>query len=130
MSQPPAMTVATRRALVRQLIAKDPTLSTRNIAAQVGVSKDTVRGDLAAIRQEDAEASPEQAASAPEPSPDADRLVLVLDEPLRQALAVLRAAGGAPDTPEQNQRAARAAIRAMADTVLEAQQHAQEGARS
>ncbi|MGW5430366.1 DeoR family transcriptional regulator [Streptomyces sp. NPDC004059] len=79
------MTVATRRELVRQLIAQYPTLSTRNIAAQVGVSKDTVRGDLAAIRQEDAQASPEPAASAPEPSPEADRLVLVLDEPLRQA---------------------------------------------
>ncbi|MEV6296258.1 HTH domain-containing protein [Streptomyces sp. NPDC051896] len=101
------MTVATRRALVRQLIAQDPTLSTRNIAAQVGVSKDTVRGDLAAIRQEDAQASPEPAASLPEPSPEADRLVLVLDEPLRQALAVLRATRGAPDTQKQNAAVAR-----------------------
>lgn len=125
MSQPPAMTVATRRALVRQLIAKDPTLSTRTIAAQVGVSKDTVRGDLAAIRQEDAEASPGPAASAPELAPDADRLVLVVDAPLRQALAVLRDSRGRPDTHAENVTIARAAIRVMADTVLEAQQHTQ-----
>jgi DeoR/GlpR family transcriptional regulator of sugar metabolism len=120
------MTVATRRALVRQLIAQDPTLSTRNIAARVGVSKDTVRGDLAAIRQEDAQASPEPAASLPEPSPEADRLVLVLDEPLRQALAVLRATRGAPDTQKQNEAVARAAVRAVADTVLEARTGTQE----
>ncbi|MFF0790395.1 DeoR family transcriptional regulator [Streptomyces spiralis] len=125
MSQPPAMTVAPRRALVRQLIAQGPTLSTRNIAAQVSVSKDTVRGDLAAIRQEDAEASPEPAASAPEPSPDTDHLTLVLGEPLSQTLAVLRAARGAEDTTKQNEAAARAAIRAMANTVRDAQQRHQ-----
>ncbi|GHF07990.1 hypothetical protein GCM10014715_74880 [Streptomyces spiralis] len=119
------MTVATRRALVRQLIAQGPTLSTRNIAAQVGVSKDTVRGDLAAIRQEDAQASPEPAASAPEPSPDTDHLTLVLDEPLRQALAVLRATRGPEDTTKQNEAAARAAIRATADPVRDAQQRHQ-----
>lgn len=128
MSQPPAMTVATRRTLVRQLIQQDPTLSTRNIAAQVGVSKDTIRADLAAIRREDAQHAPELAPAEPQPSPDSDRLVLVLDEPLRQALATLRASVGTPDTDKHNTAAARAAIRAMADTVLETQQH-QEGPR-
>ncbi|MEU6416048.1 hypothetical protein [Streptomyces spiralis] len=53
---------------------------------------------------------------------DADRLVLVLDEPLRQALAVLRDSRGRPDTPGENVAAARAAIRV---TVREAQQYAQ-----
>ncbi|MFD4343431.1 DeoR family transcriptional regulator [Streptomyces coelicoflavus] len=119
MSQPPAMTVATRRALVRQLIEQDPTLSTRKIAAQVGVGKDTVRGDLQAIRQEDAAAAPKPAASAPGPAPDNGRLVLVLDEPLRQALAVLRAQRARPDTPAENVAAARAAIRALADHIAE-----------
>ncbi|MEU7400732.1 hypothetical protein [Streptomyces sp. NPDC044948] len=121
MSQPPAMTVATRRALVRQLIEQDPALSTRKIAVQVGVGKDTVRGDLQAIRQEDAAAAPDPAASEPEPAPDGDRLVLVLDEPLRQALAVLRSQRARPDTPRENVAAARAAIRALADHLKEQQ---------
>ncbi|GGV12111.1 hypothetical protein GCM10010260_58410 [Streptomyces filipinensis] len=47
---------------------------------------------------------------------------LVLDDPLRQALAALRATRGASDTEKQNQAVARAAIRAVADTVLEARQ--------
>ncbi|MFJ8348959.1 hypothetical protein ACIQ9J_21885 [Streptomyces sp. NPDC094153] len=56
-----------------------------------------------------------------------DTLVLVLDEPLRQALAVLRATRGAPDTPKQNVAVVRAAIRVTADTVREAHQYHQEG---
>jgi hypothetical protein len=102
------MTVATRRALVRQLTEQDPTLSARKIAGQIGVGKDAIRRDLEAIRREDAKAAP-----------DADRLVLVLDEPLRQALAVLRAVRARPDTPRENVAAARAAIRAMADHFTE-----------
>jgi hypothetical protein len=121
------MTVATRQALVRQLIEQDPTLSTRAIAGQIGVSKDTVRRDLEAIRQQQSQPAPEQTATEPEPAPDTDRLVLVLDDPLRQALAVLRATRGRPDTAKENVKAARAAIRVMADTVLEAQQNSQEG---
>jgi predicted ArsR family transcriptional regulator len=121
------MTVATRRALVRQLIEQDPTLSTRKIAAQIGVGKDAIRRDLEAIRQEDAEAAPEPAAAAPETAPDDDRLVLVLDEPLRQALAVLRAVRARPDTPRENVAVARAAIRAMADHFTATNEHAQEG---
>ncbi|MET8571958.1 hypothetical protein [Streptomyces sp. NPDC004783] len=112
MSQPPAMTVATRRALVRQMIEQDPSLSTRKIAAQRGVGKDRIRGDLQASRQKDATAAPEPAPSAPEPAPDDDRLVLVLDELLRQALAILRTTRRQPDTPAANSVAARAAIRA------------------
>ncbi|WP_406168912.1 DeoR family transcriptional regulator [Streptomyces sp. NBC_00996] len=115
------MSVATRRALVRQLADQDPTLSTRAIAAQIGVSKDTVRRDLDEMRREQTQPAPDGAAAEPDDAPDSDRLVLVLDEPLRRALAALRATVGAPDTPEQNVAAARAAIRATADAVLEAQ---------
>jgi hypothetical protein len=113
------MTVATRRALVRQLTEQDPTLSARKIAGQIGVGKDAIRRDLEAIRREDAKAAPEPAAADPAPAPDADRLVLVLDEPLRQALAALRAVRARPDTPRENLAAARAAIRAMADHFTE-----------
>ncbi|EST24366.1 hypothetical protein M878_30600 [Streptomyces roseochromogenus subsp. oscitans DS 12.976] len=130
------MTVAVRRTRVHQLITDDPTLSARNIAAQVGVSKDTVLRDLDAIRQAQSQTALKPTADEPETAPDApdaaagdatgNRLVLIIDEPLRQALAVLRAKVGAPDTPKQNEAAARAAIRALADTVLEAQQYARD----
>lgn len=119
MSQPPAMTVDVRQTLVRQLIEQDPTLSARKIAGQIGVSKDTVLRDLEAIRQEDAAAAPDPATAAPQEAPDDDRLVLVLDAPLRQALAVLRAQRARPDTPRENVAAARAAIRALADHLIE-----------
>ena len=56
--------------------------------------------------------------------------MLVLYEPLRQALAVLRATRGAPDTQKQNEAVARAAIRAVADTVLEARTGTQERSRT
>ncbi|GAB2714608.1 HTH domain-containing protein [Streptomyces bullii] len=119
MSQPPAMTVATRQALVRQLIEQDPTLSARKIAGQIGVSKDTVLRDLEAIRRADAQAAPEPPAAELDDEPDGDRLILVLDAPLRQALAVLRGIRGRPDTPRENVAAVRAAIRAMADHITE-----------
>ncbi|WP_435244934.1 hypothetical protein [Streptomyces tendae] len=119
MSQPPAMTADVRRTLVRQLIEKEPALSSRKIAAQLGVGKDAILRDLEAIRQEDAAAATEPAAREPEPAPDTGRLVLVLDEPLRQALAVLRAQRARPDTPAENVAAARAAIRALADHLAE-----------
>ncbi|MEU1302809.1 helix-turn-helix domain-containing protein [Streptomyces shenzhenensis] len=106
----PQLTRTERRAKVAQLLAHDPDLSARAIAAQLGVGKDTVRRDIDAIR----------ATSTP-PAPHDDQvLVLRLDEPLRQALAVLRAMRHAPDTEAHNRAAARAAIRATADAVLEA----------
>ncbi|MFE2469744.1 HTH domain-containing protein [Streptomyces mirabilis] len=114
------MSVVTRRALVRQLTDGDPTLSARAIAGQIGVSKDTVRRDLDEIRREDSQAAPESPGAAPEGASDRDRLVLPLDDELRQALAVLRATRNGPDTDASNRAAARAAIRAMADIVLEA----------
>ncbi|MFD7793603.1 hypothetical protein [Streptomyces sp. NPDC059759] len=119
MSQPPAMSVATRRALVGQLIAADPNLSNRSIAGQLGVSKDTIRLDIAAIRQGDPGPSPASVVSEPEASPERPELTLILDEPMRQALAVMRALRGEPDTPAANTKIVRAAIRAMADTINE-----------
>ena len=139
MSQPSAMSIATRRALVRQLADGDPTLSARAIASQVGVSKDTVLRDLAETLPASSQPAPEVAVSEPQPAPQPTAearagapqgyLVLVLDEPLRQALAALRAQVGAPDTEKQNVAAARAAIRSVADTVVEQQQSIQEGTR-
>ncbi|MFF0139702.1 HTH domain-containing protein [Streptomyces sp. NPDC005227] len=119
MSQPPAMTVATRRALVSQLLAADPDLSNRAIAGQLGVSKDTVRSDIAALRQDVTAPEAVVATPQPEPSPDQAELTLILDEPLRQALAILRTVRGEPDTPAANAKIARAAIRVVADSIDE-----------
>ena len=122
MSQPPAMTIETRRTLVRQLADSDSTLSARAIALQVGVSKDTVLRDLAETRP--AQNQPESAEPAVEPDreTDSDWLVIHLDDEMRQALAVLRATRNGPDTDTANRAAARAAIRAMADIVIESGQ--------
>ncbi|MGP4085468.1 hypothetical protein [Streptomyces sp. KR55] len=108
MSQPPAMTPAVRQALVRQLIEQDPTLSSRAIADQIGVGKDTVLRDLRAIRQADSQSVPEPAATEPESAPEEpddvpddappaspadDRLTVAYDDQLRAGLAVLAEAG-------------------------------------
>ncbi|MCQ9186646.1 hypothetical protein KMT30_47935, partial [Streptomyces sp. IBSBF 2953] len=72
------------------------------------------------------------APSAPDPTPTAphgDTVVLQLDEPLRQALAVLRDSRGRPDTHAENVAAARAAIRAVADTLAEARPADERGGR-
>ncbi|MFF5435186.1 HTH domain-containing protein [Streptomyces griseofuscus] len=128
---PAPLTIAARRAMVEQLMRQEPGISQRTIAARLGVGKDTVRRDVDAIETEQRQRAPEPPAAgldpapeppgaAPEAAPDADRLVLILDEPLRQALAILRATRGAPSTAKQNEAAARAAIRAVADSILEA----------
>ncbi|MCI3240272.1 sigma factor-like helix-turn-helix DNA-binding protein [Streptomyces spinosisporus] len=83
------------------------------IASELGVSKETVRRDL-------------QNAPAPEPPPVAadavpdNALVLPLDEPLSEALRVLRSVHNGPDTAAQNVAAVRAAVRATADAVIDA----------
>lgn len=127
---PAPLTIAARRAMVEQLTRQEPDISARKIAGQLGVGKDTILRDLDAIQAEKrqrlaAAASAAEPAAPPAPldAPEADRLVLILDEPLRQALAVLRATVDAPDTEGQNIKAARAAIRSVADTVLEARKH-------
>ncbi|WP_426570448.1 helix-turn-helix domain-containing protein [Streptomyces canus] len=135
---PAPLTIAARRAMVEELMRQEPGISARNIAARLGVGKDTIRRDIAELETAQRQAAPASAAADPQRAPHTpqgategapdDRIVLILDAPLRQALAVLRATVGAPDTPEQNQAAARAAIRSVADTVLEAQRHNQEGA--
>ncbi|MEU7466294.1 MULTISPECIES: helix-turn-helix domain-containing protein [Streptomyces] len=116
---PVPLTIAARRAMVEQLRRQEPSLSARKIADRLGVSKDTILRGLAEIAAEECQRAQQPAAAEPEPAPDAVRLVLILDEPLRQALAVLRATCGAPDTAEQNEVAA--PIRAVADSILEAQ---------
>ncbi|MFF3848023.1 helix-turn-helix domain-containing protein [Streptomyces sp. NPDC002328] len=127
---PPPLTIAARRAMVQELMRQEPGISARTIAGRFGVGKDTIRRDIDAIETEQRQRATETTPPASDPAPDAperDTLVLHLDEPLRQALAVLRATRATPDTPEHNAAAARAAIRAMADTVLEVQFHTQEG---
>lgn len=129
MNMPAPLNMTARRAMVAELRRQEPDISARTIAARLGVSKDTVLRDIAESdtdqRQRAAEAEPVSPDSAPPSTADApedDTLVIRLDEPMRQALAVLRAQVGAPDTPGQNRAAARAAIRSVADTVLEARQ--------
>ncbi|WP_262059700.1 helix-turn-helix domain-containing protein [Streptomyces sp. STR69] len=101
------MTIDVRRALVRQLLAKDPTLSARAIALQIGVGKDTIRRDLEEIRQEQSQPPPEPEAHAPDDAPEASPVEEAdaprdpMDEPLsnwltpeaRADLAILLEAG-------------------------------------
>ncbi|WP_329214854.1 helix-turn-helix domain-containing protein [Streptomyces sp. NBC_01485] len=131
---PAPLTIAARRAMVEQLQRQEPGISARKIAARLGVGKDAILRDIDAIETEQRQRATEAAAVAqvaeplaPVAAPQGDVVVLQLDEPMRQALAVLRAQAGAPDTPAQNMAAARAAIRAFADTILESRQHAQYG---
>lgn len=124
---PAPLTMAARRAMVEQLRRQEPDISARTMAARLGVGKDTVLRDIDAIETEQRQRATEASQTAPEPAPaepgDAPgsaTLVIRLDDDLRQALAVLRATQGGPDTDASNRAAARAAIRAMADIVLEA----------
>lgn len=127
MNMPAPLTIAARRAMVEQLQRQEPGISARKIGARLGVGKDAILRDIDAIETERRQRAAEAAAVAAVDEPEGDSLVIRLDGPMRQALAVLRATGGAADTPKQNVAAARAAIRAMADTVIEARQQAQGG---
>ncbi|MCX3059570.1 HTH domain-containing protein [Streptomyces beihaiensis] len=124
---PAPLTIAARRAMVEELLRQEPALSARNIAARLGVGKDTVRRDIDAIETEKRQRTPQRPTAEPERAPDTDRITLVLDARLRQALAVLRATRGLPDTRQVNAVAARTAILSMASIVLEARQNPQEG---
>ncbi|MEU7962383.1 winged helix-turn-helix domain-containing protein [Streptomyces sp. NPDC049097] len=108
-----AMSRATRRAIVAHLTERG--MSQADIATELGISRDTVRRDIS-------EAPPAPASDAAPDAPAADTLVLRLDEPLRQALAVLRSVQGGADTEAQNVAVVRAAVRATADTVIDAHQ--------
>ncbi|SHI67163.1 HTH domain-containing protein [Streptomyces sp. 3214.6] len=123
---PAPLTIAARRAMVEELRRQEPGISARKMGARLGVGKDTILRDIDEIETEQRQRAAEAAAAVPDPEPPAtpaaperDTLVLQLDEPMRQALAVLRAQLGAPDTPRQNMAAARAAIQSVADTLLE-----------
>ncbi|MFI5973547.1 helix-turn-helix domain-containing protein [Streptomyces sp. NPDC051452] len=124
---PPSEPLDVARRRIEALRLSRESLSLREIGDRLGVSKDTVRRDIAAAEREEAEAAEETARDTGEtsdgsdetpPAPgdgDRDTLVLVLDEPLRQALTVLRGVRGAADDPKQNVAVARAAIRSLAD---------------
>lgn len=115
---PAPLTIAARRTMVEELVRQEPGISARTIAARLGVGKDTIRRDLDAIEKAQSQTTPQPDPAAPDDAPERATLVLVLDEPLRQALAVLRGRLGAADTPEQNVTAVRGAIRAVADSLL------------
>lgn len=131
---PEPMPVARRRAEALRL-SREEGLSLREIGDRLGVGKDTVSRDIKAAERDEnrdsrepSQETPRDAGETPPAPSDGghDTLVLVLDEPLRQALAVLRATAAGADTPEQNAKAARSAIFAVADTITELQKH-QEG---
>ncbi|MGW1039876.1 hypothetical protein [Streptomyces sp. NPDC002547] len=112
------------RATVRQLAATGA--SNRAIARQLGIHHKTVARARGATDEAPsatvapatpAPASATEAPPAPPAAPTGELLVLTIDEPLRQALATLRATSGATNTVAHNQAVARAAIRLMADSV-------------
>lgn len=109
-----AMSREVRRIVVAHLTQRgmDPAL----IAAELGVSRETVRRDLLVPPP------PAPIAAEADVAPDvvdAETLVLQLDEPLRTSLAALREVCNGPDTEAQNVAAARAAIHATADHIRE-----------
>lgn len=125
---PAPLNMAARRAMVDELRRQEPDISARKIADRLGVGKDTILRDIAEIETEQRQRAAEVAAAAapaepppPPAAPENDTIVIRLDEPMRQALATLRATVGSPDTPTANVRAARAAIHAMADHFAEQQ---------
>ncbi|MGP4092568.1 helix-turn-helix domain-containing protein [Streptomyces sp. KR55] len=82
-----ALSRATRRVVVAHLT--DCGMSPAEISAELGVSRDTVRRDLA-------DAPPSAPPAAPEPAPPVAPGLLLPDEPqLRRNLEVLTAAYGA-----------------------------------
>lgn len=90
-------------------------MSPQEIAGELGISRETVRRDL--LNAPPAETRGE----APDVVPGS-ALVLPLDDALREALVVLRSVRNGADTERQNVAAARAAVRAMADAVIDARQ--------
>lgn len=121
---PAPLTIAARRAMVEELLRQEPGISARNIAARLGVGKDTIRRDLAEIRPAHSQPAPERAATEPEPAPDTPSPEAApaprdpLDEPLRRwltfearaDLALLMEAGHSPGY------ALRRALEVLADT--------------
>ncbi|MEU1303335.1 HTH domain-containing protein [Streptomyces shenzhenensis] len=99
-----------RQVLVRHLT--DRNMSAAEVATELGVSAQTVRRDLHTV---------ESASRVDiDTTVAGDVLLLRLDQPMREALAVLRSTRQAPDTEAHNRAAARAAIRATADAVTDA----------
>ncbi|MBP5875684.1 DeoR family transcriptional regulator [Streptomyces scabiei] len=113
---PAPLTIAARRAMVAELVRQEPDISARNIAARLGVGKDTIRRDLdanaTAQRQTQPDPAAPEATSAPDAPPsapdgapasapdappaapaDADRLTVDLDDQLRADLATMTRTG-------------------------------------
>ncbi|WAZ27031.1 HTH domain-containing protein [Streptomyces cinnabarinus] len=121
---PAPLTITARRAMVEELMRQEPGISARKIAARLGVSKDTIRRDLAEIETAQRQPTPEQQAPQPEPEPDAPAAETdhaprdPLDEPLRKwltpearaDLALLQETGHSPGY------ALRRALEVLADT--------------
>ena len=124
MNMPNPLEMTARRAMVEELVRREPGISARKIAARLGVGKDTILRDLDAIETEQRQRAtdgattvPPSATAAPRDEPEGDTLVLEVDESLRRDLAVLRAAKPHADTAAANRMAVRAAIRIMADVI-------------
>ncbi|WP_416976816.1 helix-turn-helix domain-containing protein [Streptomyces sp. T028] len=120
---PAPLTIAARRAMVKELMRQEPGISARNIAARLGVGKDTIRRDVAEIRLAQSQAAPQPAVGEPESAPDApdaapeaappappeeppsapdappaeDRLTVAYDDQLLAGLATLAEAGHTPE---------------------------------
>jgi len=125
--------IAARRARVA---AMRGTMSNRAIAAALGVGESTVRRDLAALDAERAtlaaahattratipqQPTTQRATTPRHDAPQRHRLELDLDDDLAAALRTLVSfVPGARHTPATYRAAARAAIRAMADSMREA----------
>ncbi|MFE9886264.1 hypothetical protein [Streptomyces scopuliridis] len=94
-------TLAERRAAVASLAANN--VSLRNIARQVGVGKDTVRRDLAALNRDSSQqhATPNATDGAtpretPAPASHGDLLTVPVDQELLDDLAVIVRTGRTP----------------------------------
>ena len=116
---PTPLTIAARRAMVKELVRREPDISARNIAGRLGVGKDTILRDIAAIEAEERQPAPQAPAAAPEPAPDAsqeteadapaappaqpdhapdpDELTVAYDDQLRAGLEILARAGHTPE---------------------------------
>ncbi|MDG9728631.1 hypothetical protein [Streptomyces sp. DH41] len=91
----------------------------RRPQCDLGVGKDTIRHDLAAIRRKGAAIAPELVATEPQEALWTTACFLVLDEPLLQARAVLRVGRASPNASRESATVTRAAIRIVAATVAE-----------
>ena len=109
---PTPLEMTARRAMVAELRRQEPDISARKIASRLGVGKDAILRDLAAIQAEQSQAAPPPTVlravsepgtpdSAPHSAPgtpaDDELLTVACSDQLREDLAVLAQAGHTPD---------------------------------